>query len=641
MANLLKKSAEKKLTKEVINKSLKHKVAENLARGAAEGGAFGIADLASENAMGRAEFNGENLLNYIGSGALAGGLTMGAFPVIGAGGRIVGRGGKAIFDKTMAKVADPVKDVFTLMGHTPKSFSKLSESYKERFIPWLGERFGAKAISNTDELLSSMQKLNKSAQAEADSIIDDISLQIGNQPGVVNKGTKTFREILNHIDDAIAKEAEFGAMKDSAALSSLGKMRAQVIDRIESGKAFTPKDYRTFRQGYDELSNWKSIEPKPVQQVARDLRTKLNNTMHDLVEVVDPAKAATLRQNFEDMHYTIDSIRTLSNKEAKSVNIMPAALETLKGAGLFHLFGGWGAALAGAETFMKSDLKRKLVVMKAIKKANDKTEELTKSAIETFLSKAKPGKRAADVSALMAASIAMPEGSKEKPKNRQEAYTNTINNLNKFMTEPEALMNRAAKATASISREAPLTAQVASSRLINGVQFLASKIPKSPYLESVPGLKRKEYTPSSMELAKFERYMQIVEMPLTVLSELQAGTLTRDHVEALQAVYPEMYNYIRNSMINKLNTEEGLEMSYNKRIQMGILLDIASDASMLGHNIGALQQNFKVNENADGSQTPVGNQPVVNPTQGGAEKLNMSEREATGTQAFMQRKQGA
>lgn len=638
VTDLLAKTANKTLNKEIVRKSV-----QLATRGAAEGAIYNVAHLANEDAIGKAQFNGENLLSHAVSGALGGGIIMGALPGMGAIGKAGARGGKVIFDKTLTKVADPVKDAFRLMGITPVKMGKLSDEYKKNFLPWMAKRVNPEKFADDEKLLEEFRRIRDAGEGIADASLNKVSADVGSQPGLVARGKQIWEDALRLIDDAMEKEVRGGAEKNSATYASMSKMREQVLDRLNSGKAFSPKDYREIRQGYDLKSKWNSVDAPPVQDLARDLRTLTNNGMHDLVRTIDPVEAVKVKQAFEDMRYTIDLIDSLENKlnKAQPGFISGKFQDLLQIAGLFTIGGGPLGAIGAAEAFLRTDFKRRMVVMRAIKKANLETEKLTKSSIEHFLSNAKPGRKAGTVSALMAAQIARPE-SNEKPKNKQEAYTNTLNNLNKFMTEPEKLMDKVAKATSTISYAAPKTAQVASERMINGVQFLAAKIPKSPYLESMPGLKKKEYNPSSMELAKFERYMQVIELPLTVLSELQNGTLTRDHVEALQAVYPEMYNYIRNSMYNKLQTEEGLNLPYQKRVQMGILMDITTDASMLGHNIGALQQNFKVTEQPEGGSVPVqGAAPVVNPTQGGAENLSVAKREATDTQAFLARRQEA
>jgi hypothetical protein len=634
VSDLIKKSANKTLNKEIIRKSVEH-----AARGAAEGTILNVADLANEDAIGKAEFNAENLMGAAGTGALFGGLTSAAFPVIGAGGRAIGRGSKEIFDKSLSKITDPVKDTLKLFGYAPKDIAEIATSdakkeFREGLIPWLSSRLDAKTIKSDEDILTALTGVNQEARKGADSILTELGQDVAGQPGLVQKGKEVFETVISNVNRTLEEKSKYGFSEE--AINKLVKFRNSVQARLESGKAFEPAEYRSFRQSLDEMSKWgKSGAEHPVMvQVARENRQVFSNAMHDLAATINPEKADKLKKYFEDMHYSIDMIDNLGNKIGKSDDKLPFKLgEIFRASGMVHLLGTAGGILAAGEAVLSSDLKKRLVIMQAMRKAGQKTEAMTKSSIEKFLSNSKLPRKIETASALMAAHIARPEGSKSAPKSRQEAYENTAKNLNELMTNPEKLMDKTAKATASISREAPKTASVASQRIINATQFLASKLPKSPSLAVLPGVKPRPYTPSSMELAKFERYIQIVEMPLSILNELEHGTLTKDHVEAMQAVYPEMYNYFRNSLINKLQSVDNVDMPYSKRVQAGLLLDIVSDSSMLPHNISALQQNFKVNEQPEG-----GAAPVVSPTQTGAAQIDKADRSASDTQAFMQRR---
>src|SRR5690606_34001635 len=80
--------------------------------------------------------------------------------------------------------------------------------------------------------------------------------------------------------------------------------------------------------------------------------------------------------------------------------------------------------------------------------------------------------------------------------------------------------------------------------------------------------------------------------PLSVLEDIKKGTLTREHVEALQKVYPHLYNQIRVEVLEQLRDKSETDIPYNRRVLLSILLNIPGDASLLGKNIEALQANF-------------------------------------------------
>jgi hypothetical protein len=144
----------------------------------------------------------------------------------------------------------------------------------------------------------------------------------------------------------------------------------------------------------------------------------------------------------------------------------------------------------------------------------------------------------------------------------------------------------------------------------------------------------KPYEPSSMELAKFENYIQVVDNPLSVLGDLEAGTLTQAHVEALRSVYPRLYSEIKQAILGQMQTKPESEFPYAKKAQFTILFGTPVDASLIGKNIMGLQQNFAVERQQEQTGAQGGSAPrsQVSPDKA-------ANREATDTQAFLNRRQ--
>jgi hypothetical protein len=100
-----------------------------------------------------------------------------------------------------------------------------------------------------------------------------------------------------------------------------------------------------------------------------------------------------------------------------------------------------------------------------------------------------------------------------------------------------------------------------------------------------------------------------VANPLSVLSELEEGTLTREHVEALKMVYPAMYEELQVRVLQEV--EKQPDLAYSKRLQLGVLLDIPTDSSLLGSSIMALQARYAPQDQGPGRPTePRGAVPV-------------------------------
>jgi hypothetical protein len=133
-----------------------------------------------------------------------------------------------------------------------------------------------------------------------------------------------------------------------------------------------------------------------------------------------------------------------------------------------------------------------------------------------------------------------------------------------------------------------------------------------------------------MELAKFQRYLQIVEQPFTVLEEIEQGTLSREHVEALQVVYPEIYAQVQSEVMEQI--VEHPDTPYQKRLTLGILLNIPSDQSLEPSAVLGLQRNFQTTALAEEASNP----NVQAAQAADMSNIDIAGREASGVQKLQQ-----
>lgn len=295
---------------------------------------------------------------------------------------------------------------------------------------------------------------------------------------------------------------------------------------------------------------------------------------------------------------------------------------------------------------LESDFRRRLVILSGIERANLAVNKRLKDAASTFVKGSARVGRPASVNALIGSALAQKRAdgkAPEQPKNKIEAYNNTRENLSNLMVKSDELLDKSVKASAAISYGAPQTASLMGQRMVKGLQFLHSKVPKRPYEATFPSGKQKPYTPSAQEIAKFERYLQVVDSPLSVMDDLESGALTREHVEALRVVYPRLFSELQQSVLEQLRDADESKLSYNKRVQISMLLEIPGDASLIGHNIAALQSTFQPPEMGDAAGGPVqgggGPQPGSGrPPAGQGAALTGSQRTASDTQGFAARR---
>lgn len=137
---------------------------------------------------------------------------------------------------------------------------------------------------------------------------------------------------------------------------------------------------------------------------------------------------------------------------------------------------------------------------------------------------------------------------------------------------------------------APNIAGAFGSKYNEAVQYVFSQAPKPPRPRS-PFAPHVEWKPSDQELSAFEQKVQTVVDPFSVLTELQNGTLTKNHIDALKAVYPKIFFKMQEKIQNEM--VKGVKpVPYNQRLKLSLLMDAPMDTSMTPQSILNYQKSF-------------------------------------------------
>jgi hypothetical protein len=132
-----------------------------------------------------------------------------------------------------------------------------------------------------------------------------------------------------------------------------------------------------------------------------------------------------------------------------------------------------------------------------------------------------------------------------------------------ILRDPEGFV---ASTPAELTGSAPATTSTATAALVRGAQFLDSKLPKSPYA-GMPESIAPSWEPSQADLAKFARYAEAVTSPEKVMKNLANGYMPPEQIEALQAVYPRMYQDLREKLSERV---AGIQkpLTYHQRLAL-------------------------------------------------------------------------
>lgn len=149
---------------------------------------------------------------------------------------------------------------------------------------------------------------------------------------------------------------------------------------------------------------------------------------------------------------------------------------------------------------------------------------------------------------------------------------------------------------------APEIANSFASTIQEVLQYIDAIIPKPPVPYS-PFERSVKWNPPDYQIFAFAQKLQVLENPFMVLDALENGTLTSNHMEALQTVFPSIYKEIQNRALEVAASGVEIAMDYDKIVKLSMLLDVPLDSSLSRENINYLQASFtaQAQQNAYGN----------------------------------------
>lgn len=153
----------------------------------------------------------------------------------------------------------------------------------------------------------------------------------------------------------------------------------------------------------------------------------------------------------------------------------------------------------------------------------------------------------------------------------REQYVKRAKAVAAWQANPDMLAQHISQHVTALQEHAPQTASAVAKVAQRGAAFLQSKLPTPPKADGMFG---KPGIPSQEEQAKFNRYVDAVEDPAGVLKHLSSGRISSEEVEAIQAVYPDIYGQMRDHVMQELSGREGKDVPYSKRVTLGLIFGI-------------------------------------------------------------------
>lgn len=556
------------------------------ASGAIETSLFSAGQELSEDTLGNHEVNAEKLMAAGLHGALLGGALGG---VAGLGGELLGTAGKTVLGKVSPKMEELAEEQAFRAINPRKKFTQLAE-----------RAGGTRAVGRTlldqglvsagDDVEAIAPKLTaKRAEVgeQLGGMLDRLDTLGGEGPSVARILERTQKEILAPLEKMPGYESITSGVK--------GYLESFAAKAESEGGAMGYRRLGDMRKGLDDLIYRGSnvLSPSPLVQELRGIRRILESEL----ETSGEKAAAHVGGSFLDEYKTAkklyshlavaddaaqDAVSRATANRAVSPSDYLVGAAGLVGGGPLGLVKG--AALGALHNVVRERGNAtmavwldKLSTLAQVRRAAVRVDEQVDSAIGGFFGR-KTEREAVRVRSFRGVN--------------DEEYQGRTKRLAEHAGNPEALRARVAEQAEGIAHDAPKTTSALGMVAARASAFLASKMPvghESPGVSLQPQFVKKRL--SDQERATFAQYMDAVDAPTDVLHDLREGKLTRPQVEALQQVYPLLYSEIRGRVMNELS-EAKTPLDYQKRLQLGLLLDLPADATLEPDFIARVQAQY-------------------------------------------------
>jgi hypothetical protein len=235
------------------------------------------------------------------------------------------------------------------------------------------------------------------------------------------------------------------------------------------------------------------------------------------------------------------------------------------------------------------------LIKKAFENSSEKIEEISKAALNL----SEVPKNAVKLGAYKATSEFL---NKDISSVKKSDRIETIKELNQKLDEyGQQIRTNTLNSDALAYSGAPNVAAQFAEKQIQVLDYLKSTLPQTDQSYSLfGGKKAPEIT--DQDLHKFEKSLRIINNPYSILNSIYTNTITQDEVDALSAIYPNIFNAMRERITQVANDKQP-KLSFSDRMRLSILLGTPLDPSI--GSVARYQNSF-----GGQSQTNQQSQPV-------------------------------
>lgn len=598
-----------KATAALVGEASEHVLARMIQKGvtkgagmAIEGGLLSVADQLHEDALGDKELNGEKVAAAFGHGAFYGSM-LGAAG--GAGLTGLSSGAKWAIEHASPAAAKAAEEMaiksLSYGGFAPTKLTKRLETI-EGGVRGVGRELLDKGLVRMGETVETAAPRIRAAADDAGSGLTEGLSKLGSQ----FEGPKT-ETILKSVGDRM--ESEFGTLRrtNSGAFSKVDDIMSDFATRFPEGKT-DMVGLRDFRRLVDQEINFNpppvGAKVNPVQEALKVVRGTIEQELEKSIDVAGEKLSGDALKEYKALKLTYRRLATAADMAEDAVTrttknqSASVSEKMLSGLGIVHAVasGHPAAAVAGFAASMAHHAIAargasagavaldKISALTAIRRTVENVDSRMNEGVAGFLEKKTPTREPLVF---------------KSSKARDEAYDASVSRVRVASSSPDRAAGAIEKTLGATITHAPKIAAKASQVAARAAVFLAAKVPPTPPSKTITPQFETPEKPSPGEQEKFLRYVRAADDPLSVIDDMQHGRLTMQGVETLREVYPQLYEELQKTAIEKC-ADAKHPLDYNQKIQLGLLLDVPTDATLEPAFMRRMQQMHQENSGSEG-----------------------------------------
>ena len=171
----------------------------------------------------------------------------------------------------------------------------------------------------------------------------------------------------------------------------------------------------------------------------------------------------------------------------------------------------------------------------------------------------------------------------------REEYEQNIARVRQLSSDEDAIQQHLDDSVGGLRHDAPRISGHAEATTAAAIGYLSNQAPVPP--PNLSPMQAKAWQPSDAQVRQYNQLYRTVDMPLSILSDASQGTLTRQQVDAINAVYPTLMGEIRQRIVKRI--EENPDISASSRRMASLILGLDLDGQFSPATFNSAQQMYQ------------------------------------------------